>query len=203
MTVLILIPCKNFDQGKSRLTPELAPASRRALCEQFLCQTVALATSMISPNQVKIVTDDPRAVRIGGDYGASIMPDLGTDLNSTLTEARRLLLSDRSCEPSVLILPTDLPYANSAAISIVLGSPADIVIVPDQERQGTNLLFLRFRAFQNFSFSFGPNSFARHCAAAKSAGHAMQIVCDDRLAFDVDQPRHYVQWQSGTGYSEV
>jgi 2-phospho-L-lactate guanylyltransferase len=199
MTLLILIPCKNFDQGKSRLAPDLDPDSRRALCEQFLCQTLALATSMIPPSQVKIVSDDPRAVGIGTDYGASIVPDLGTDLNSALAGARRLLLSDRSCEPDVLVLPTDLPYATPAAISMVVSYSADTVIVPDQEGQGTNLLFLRFRAFQNFSFAFGPDSFTRHCAAARSAGHTMQIVRDDRLAFDVDQPRHYAQWQGAIG----
>jgi 2-phospho-L-lactate guanylyltransferase len=199
MTLLILIPCKNFDRGKSRLAPDLDPGSRRALCEQFLCQTLALATSMIPPSQVKVVTDDPRAVGIGADYGASIVPDVGTDLNSALAGARRLLLSDRSYEPDVLVLPTDLPYATPAAISMVVAYAADAVIVPDQEGQGTNLLFLRFRAFQNFSFAFGPNSFARHCAAARSAGHTMQIVCDHRLAFDVDQLRHYVQWRGVTG----
>jgi 2-phospho-L-lactate guanylyltransferase len=199
MTLLTLIPCKNFDQGKSRLAADLDPGSRRALCEQFLCQTLELATSMIPPSQVKIVTDDPRAVGIGADYGVSILPDLGTDLNSALAGARRLILSDRSCEPDVLVLPTDLPYATPAAISMVVAYAASTVIVPDQERQGTNLLFLRFQAFQNFPFAFGPNSFTRHCAAARSAGHTMQIVCDDRLAFDVDQPRHYVQWRDAIG----
>jgi 2-phospho-L-lactate/phosphoenolpyruvate guanylyltransferase len=199
MTLLILIPCKNFDQGKSRLAPDLDPASRRALCERFLCMTLTLATSMIPPSQVKIVTGDPRAVGIGADYGASIVPDSGTDLNSALSGARRLLLSDRSYEPDVLVLPIDLPYATPAAISRVVACAADAVIVPDQERQGTNLLFLRFRAFQDFSFGFGPNSFTRHCAAAKSAGHTLQIVCDDRLAFDVDQPRHYLRWRDETG----
>jgi 2-phospho-L-lactate guanylyltransferase len=144
---------------------------------------------MIPPSQVNIVTDDPRAVGIGADYGATILPDSGTDLNSALSGARRLLLSDRSCEPDVLVFPTDLPYATPAAISKVVACAADVVIVPDQERQGTNLLFLRF----------GPNSFTRHCATAKSAGRTLQIVCDDRLAFDVDQPRHYLRWRDETG----
>jgi 2-phospho-L-lactate guanylyltransferase len=199
MTLLIVIPCKNFDQGKSRLAPELDPASRRALCEQFLRQTLALAMSIIPPSQVKILTGDPRAIRIGREYGVSIVPDLGTDLNSALTEARRLLLSNRSCEPDVLVLPTDLPYATSTAIQTVVACAANMVIVPDEEAQGTNLLFLRFRAFQNFSFAFGPDSFNRHCAMARSSGYTVEIVRDGRLAFDVDQPRHYVQWRGETG----
>jgi 2-phospho-L-lactate guanylyltransferase len=197
--MLILIPCKNLDQGKSRLAPQLDLRSRRALCEFFLCQTLALATSMVSPGQVKIVTGDPRAAAIAADYGALSLPDPGADLNSALTGARRLLLSDRSSEPDVLVLPTDLPYATPNAIATVLAHAADIAIVPDQEGQGTNLLFLRFRAFQRFPFAFGVHSFARHCAIARSAGHTLQIVCDDQLAFDVDQPREYLQWRAAMG----
>jgi 2-phospho-L-lactate/phosphoenolpyruvate guanylyltransferase len=197
--MLILIPCKNLDQGKSRLATELDPRSRRSLCELFLCQTLALATSMIPPGQVKIVTDDPRAVGIGADYGASSVQDLGIDLNSALAGARNLLLSDRSFEPDVLVLPTDLPYATPNAIATVMADTADIAIVPDHEEEGTNILFLRFGAFRQFPFAFGVHSFARHCAIARSAGHTIQIVRDDRLAFDVDQPRHYLQWRDATG----
>jgi 2-phospho-L-lactate guanylyltransferase len=197
--MLILIPCKNLDQGKSRLAPQLDLRSRQALCEFFLGQTLALATSMVPPNQVKVVTQDSRAAGIAADYGASSVRDTGTDLNSALTGARRLLLSEGYFEPDVLVLPTDLPHATANAIAAVMARAADIAIVPDREGQGTNLLLLRFRAFQRFPFAFGVHSFPRHCAIARSSGHTMQIVCDSQLAFDVDQPRDYLQWQAATG----
>ena len=193
--MLILIPCKNLDEGKSRLTPHLDAPSRRALCELLLRRTLALATSVIPPGQVRLVSADPRAAAIATDHGASSLPDSGTDLNAALAGARRLLLSDRSFEPDVLVLPIDLPFATAIAIDAVMAPPADAVVVPDREGRGTNILLLRYQAFRQFPFAFGGNSFARHCAAIRSAGHAMQIVRDDLLAFDVDRPQDYLEWK--------
>ena len=195
MAMLILIPCKNLDRSKSRLAPHLDPRSRRALCELFLCQTLALATSVVPASQVRVVTEDLRAAKIGADYGASGVPDLGIDLNSALSGARVVLMSDQSRERDVLILPIDLPYATPAALRNVIGKRDDTVIVPDSERLGTNLLFLRSSAFRHFSFAFGVNSFERHCAAAKASCHAVEIIVnDERLSRDVDQPVDYVRW---------
>ena len=40
MQPLILIPCKSFAAGKSRLAPVLSPEGRDALCRCFLADTV-------------------------------------------------------------------------------------------------------------------------------------------------------------------
>jgi 2-phospho-L-lactate/phosphoenolpyruvate guanylyltransferase len=182
--MLILIPCKNLDRGKSRLASHLDARSRRALCELFLCQTLALAISVVGAAQVRVVTEDSRAVAIAADYGAASLPDRGIDLNTALTDARRILMSDPS-EPDVLVMPIDLPYAQA-------------VIVPDSGGMGTNLLFLKFPAFRQFPFEYGTNSFQRHLAAARLAGHTVEIVDDERLAFDVDQPQQYQLWLEAT-----
>jgi len=197
--MLILIPCKNLDQGKSRLAPHLDPHSRRALCERFLSQTLALATSLVPAAEVRVISGDQRASGIGAEYGVSSIPDRGDDLNAALSGARNELMSELAGEPDVLVLPIDLPYATPAALQIVLGQQTDIVIAPDHKREGTNLLFLRSRAFQGFPFAFGGNSFDNHRTAAISAGLTIQIVDDDRLAFDVDKPEHYWRWLESTG----
>ena len=46
--IVILIPCKNLDRGKSRLAGCLTPRSRRALCEFFLCRTLDVATQTVA-----------------------------------------------------------------------------------------------------------------------------------------------------------
>jgi 2-phospho-L-lactate/phosphoenolpyruvate guanylyltransferase len=191
--MLILIPCKNLDRGKSRLAPYLDTRERRALCELFLCKTLALATSVIAANQVRIVTEDAQAATIGADYGVASIADRGIDLNTAIADARQILISDRS-EPDVLVLPIDLPNATAAALENVLEQRATAVIVPDRRGSGTNLLFLRYLAFRQFQFAYGANSFERHLAAARSAGHIVKIVNDLRLTFDVDQPQDYQQW---------
>jgi hypothetical protein len=41
--MIILPPCKSLDQGKSRLSAALDVHVRRALCEFFLCRTLAMS----------------------------------------------------------------------------------------------------------------------------------------------------------------
>jgi 2-phospho-L-lactate guanylyltransferase len=197
--MLILIPCKRLDQGKTRLASLLDGPARQALCERFLRQTLELAISMVTPGQIKLVTDDPRAVAIGAGYGVASLPDPGFDLNAALAAARASLLSDPAFESDVLVLPTDLPRATVAAISNVVAQPADAAMVSDHDGQGTNLLFLKFKAFRTFEFAFGPDSCARHGVAARAGGLTMQIVRDDRLSFDIDEPRHYLRWRETMG----
>jgi 2-phospho-L-lactate/phosphoenolpyruvate guanylyltransferase len=192
--MIILIPCKNLDRGKSRLASHLDSRSRRALCELFLCQTLALATSVLAADQVRVITEDSRAAAIGADHGVGSIPDRGIDLNTALEDVRQILMSDRS-QPDVMVLPIDLPYATPTALKEVLKKQrAQAVIVPNSAGLGTNLLFLKFLVFRRFPFAYGTNSFQRHLAAARSVGHTVEIVNDERLAFDVDQPLDYQQW---------
>jgi 2-phospho-L-lactate/phosphoenolpyruvate guanylyltransferase len=195
--MMILIPCKHLDRGKSRLASHLDSRSRRALCELFLCQTLALATSVLAADQVRVITKDSRAIAIGADYGVASILDRGNDLNTALASARQILVSDRFL-PDVLILPIDLPYATTTALEKVLKQRAQAVIVPDSGGLGTNLLFLEFLTFRRFPFAYGKDSFQRHLAAVRSAGRTVQIVNDERLAFDVDQPQQYQLWMEAT-----
>lgn len=201
--ILILIPCKGLDRGKSRLTEYLDQRSRRALCEFFLCRTLALATSVVPAQQVQVITSDPRAERIAAEYGASHLPDCGIDLNSALSGARSNLVGGAFETFGALVLPVDLPCANAAALQMVLTARADVTIVPDSEGQGTNALFLKQQAFRKFRFAFGPNSFAKHCAAARDAGLAIEIIKDACLAFDVDVPGQYARWIEDTNTSSA
>ena len=192
MTV-ILIPCKNLDRGKSRLAGCLTPRSRRALCEFFLCRTLDVATQAVSPGQVRIVTSDPRVHTIARDYGVVAIPDRGGGLNAALESGRRNLLAEGAGHAG-LVLPIDLPLATAAELGAVVFAAGEVVIVPDEEKIGTNVLRLGPRAFRTFRFAFGLRSFADHCAAARAAGFDPVIVEAPTLAFDVDRPEQYRRW---------
>jgi 2-phospho-L-lactate/phosphoenolpyruvate guanylyltransferase len=201
--VLVLIPCKNLDQGKSRLKNLLDDRSRRALCEFFLYRTLALATSVTQVNRVKVVTADPRVVSIGRDYGVSAILDCGTDLNSALAGARAALVREAFEERNILVLPIDLPYASQASMTKVMSTRADMVIAPDWAGKGTNLLLLECQAFRNFDFAYGENSCKAHCDIANNAGLMVRIIKDEQLAFDVDHPDQYLHWLKSTGHALV
>jgi 2-phospho-L-lactate/phosphoenolpyruvate guanylyltransferase len=193
MKPVILIPCKDLDRGKSRLAVCLTPRSRRALCEFFLCRTLDVATATVSPAYVRVVTSDPRVRAIAREYGVAVIADREGDLNGALECGRRRILADVG-DCAGLVLPIDLPLATPAALGEIADAPQDVVIVPDEEMEGTNVLRLGPRALRRFPFSFGPHSYAAHCAAAQAAGFEVRTVNAPGLAFDVDGPEQYRRW---------
>jgi 2-phospho-L-lactate guanylyltransferase len=192
MTV-ILIPCKNLDRGKSRLAGCLTPRSRRALCEFFLCRTLDVATQAVTPQQVRVVTSDPRVDAIARDYGVAVIPDRGGGLNAALENGRRHVLAEGGAHAG-LVLPIDLPLATTAELGKVASAAGEVVIVPDEEMTGTNVLRLGTRAFRAFRFSFGVGSYAAHRTEARAAGFEAVTVQVPNLAFDVDHPEQYRRW---------
>ncbi len=192
--MIILIPCKSLDQGKSRLATALDVHARRALCEFLLCRTLAMACTLVAPDQVHLVTADPNAVEIAGRYGASVLADSSLDLNRALEEARAAIIARHADVEGLLIMPIDLPLSTSHSLSSVVSAPGDIVIVPDESETGTNLLFLRQAAAGTFQFRFGPNSYQAHCRLAKEARLTLRAVRDGTLSFDIDLPEQLWRW---------
>jgi 2-phospho-L-lactate guanylyltransferase len=191
MNLVILSPCKNLDRGKSRLAACLSPRARRALCEFFLCRTLDVATQVLAPQCVRVVTSDPRVAGIAAEYGAGAIADGDADLNGALVRGRAHVLAEIG-DCAGLILPIDLPLATPAALARVAGAPD--VIVPDEGTDGTNILHLAPAAFRPFRFAFGTRSLAAHCANARDIGTDLRIVEDPLLMFDVDTPAHYRRW---------
>jgi 2-phospho-L-lactate/phosphoenolpyruvate guanylyltransferase len=196
MDLVILIPCKNLDRGKSRLAACLSPRSRRALCEFFLCRTLDVATRVLSPTCVRVVTGDPRVVAIAAEYGAGAIPDDDADLNGALGRGRARMVAEAG-DCAGLILPIDLPLATPAALARAASAPH--AIVPDESADGTNVLHLGPAAFRAFRFDFGPHSFAAHCGNGRDIGIDMQVVRDPLLMFDVDTPEQYHRWVGAAG----
>ena len=90
----------------------------------------------------------------------------------------------------LLILPADLPHLMTediqALTKLVGDSPHAIVIAPDATETGTNALLIRPPDL--IQPSFGPDSFNRHCALARSAGVEPTIYRSPSLACDIDLP---------------
>ena len=92
------------------------------------------------------------------------------------------------------MLPIDLPLATAADLGAIAAASQDVVIVPDEARDGTNVLRLGPRALPRFRFSFGPQSYAAHCAHAEATGLEVRTITAPALAFDVDSPEQYLRW---------
>jgi 2-phospho-L-lactate/phosphoenolpyruvate guanylyltransferase len=198
-TIGILVPCKMLKEGKSRLSSILDAPARRELCRAFLAATLETACVITKPSLIRVVTSDPEAAAIGRDYSVCNVADNGGGINIGLDIGRAELLEEIADQGMLLVLPTDLPFASPASIMDILSYPGDIVIAPDKNGSGTNLLLLRYRAVREFEFSFGPGSFSLHCTTARSKNLKIAVARDTRLAFDVDEPADYQRWMSGHG----
>lgn len=199
MRPIILIPCKSLSEGKSRLAPVLSAEERAALCRQFLLDTLALACAVARPEDIRVVSSDPAAVRFAADFGVSSLDDPDGDLNSALVRAvaRTVVPDSPEARCDVLVLPIDLVFATPALLRRVLAAAGDLVLTPDRAGRGTNLLRVAGRTAPEFRFQYGENSVSGHLAEAVRLDLRFELLRDPDLGFDVDTPTDYAAWVAG------
>ncbi len=196
MKLVVLIPCKDLDRGKSRLAGCLTPRARAALCAFFLCRTLDVAIEAVGRRCVRVVTGDRHVAAIAAEHGVGVIADGGGGLNGALEHGRARILSEAgNC--AALILPIDLPLATGAALTRIAAERHAAIIVPDENLNGTNVLRLAPAALRRFPFCYGPHSYARHAAAARRIGIDMRRIDDPELMFDIDRPEQYRRWAPG------
>lgn len=177
----VLIPVKAFRDAKVRLTAALAPAQRAELARSMATGVVAAAGDLA----VWVVCDDPEVADWASSVGASVlwMPERG--LNRAVTEGVAALAA--AGVKRVVVCHADLPHATTLdhVTGDTNGDP-DVILVPDRQRKGTNVVSLPTAS--GFRFAYGPGSFERHVAEAARLALSVTIVEDPSLAWDVDVP---------------
>jgi 2-phospho-L-lactate guanylyltransferase len=181
----ILIPCKGFAAGKSRLAPVLAPDARAWLCETLLSRTLAAALAFTGRGgRVAVVSPERAALDLASALGAIAIEDLGRGLNPSLAEGSARLAGDGA----IIILPIDLPSLVPSALEALVANEREVVIAADLAGTGTNALGLGRAVRAHFPFAFGEGSHAAHVAVARHREFAVRTVSDPRLGFDLDTP---------------
>jgi 2-phospho-L-lactate/phosphoenolpyruvate guanylyltransferase len=181
MAAGVLIPVKAFRDAKVRLAPALAPAERAALARSMATGVVAAAGAL----PVWVVCDDPEVAQWAGSVGANVlwMPERG--LNRAVTEGVASLAA--AGVQRAVVCHADLPHATTLThVSGSVDAGPDVVLVPDRQRKGTNVVSLPTAS--GFRFAYGPGSFDRHLAEARRLSLTVDIVHDPSLAWDVDVP---------------
>ena len=183
----VLIPCKSFELGKSRLARVLSERERAAMCRRFLERTIEQAGNARVGGRVAVVSDDADVLAAAASAGAEPVRAPSPGLNAALKFANgALLASDPKAD--LLVVPIDLPHVTAELLRDIARRRADMVMAPDLQGVGTNLLMLRARARPDFPFSYGTRSFDTHVAIAAERRYRLAIIRDERLGFDVDEP---------------
>lgn len=184
--IYAVIPVKPLGSAKSRLAHLLSPGERRDLALAMLADVLAAVRAAPAVAQVSVVSRDPAAIALAAEHGASALFDHTNDLNAALSGAAAQVAAAGG--PALLVLPSDLPLVSADDIGQLvdaLGDPPSAVIAPSPDG-GTNALLVAPPGA--LPFHFGPDSLARHMAAAQNSGLAIRLVRTPGLDLDVDRP---------------
>lgn len=186
-----LVPLKDLVLAKTRLSGLLSPSERRALTQAMLEDVLAVLAVHPEIQRVTLVSDDPSAHLLAGQYGAVHWPESElrcSGLNNIVGAASARLLVEN--EQPLLVLHADLPLLCAQDISAVLALRRlrpGLVVGCDRHGSGTNLLC--FDASSVPDFCFGTDSCARHMASARARGIAATKIQRPGIGLDVDEPR--------------
>lgn len=187
----VIIPCKAFAEGKSRLAPSLSARQRENLCRQMLERTAGLALAAAGSANVTVVSADANVLSLASGLGARPFAETGHGLNTAIHAANVFLLGRRTIAtdfPVLVILPIDLPNIHADLIRDAVAKTAHLGIAPDEAEIGTNLLVLSGGLRLDFPFAFGPDSFRLHTATACARRVPATVLRHPDLAFDLDRP---------------
>jgi 2-phospho-L-lactate guanylyltransferase len=136
-------------------------------------------------DEIAVVTSDPVAESAAAGARVRLLPDTAQrgQSEAALIGIRHALA--QGCE-RVLLVPGDTPLLEPGEVAELIAGTRSVVIVPDRHGSGTNALMLA--PPDAIEPSFGPDSRARHVAAAEAAGLPHRVVEVPSLALDVDTP---------------
>lgn len=188
MSAHAIIAVRGGHTAKSRLSGRLDGWQRAALVEAMLLDMLEILRSIQSIDKVWVVTPTPALANIAAEAGACIISDNGPGgLNSAFGQARDRISAEFPAT-ATLLLPGDLPLldANEVDALIRASSAHSIAIAPADYDGGTGALALPAQC--SIPVAFGPDSFARHIAAAANHGFKTCIMQAPSLSLDIDRP---------------
>jgi 2-phospho-L-lactate guanylyltransferase len=175
--VAVVIPVKAFADAKHRLADVLGSDDRAALARELATRVVRAAGRF----DVFVVCDDDDVATWAKELDATVLWRPAAGLNDAVAFAVAEVAA--AGFEHALVAHGDLPLARD--LSVAAGFEG-VTLVPDRHDDGTNVLTLPTGT--DFTFRYGPGSFARHLAEADRVGLAVRIVRDRALSWDVDVP---------------
>lgn len=191
MSLWAIVPIKPLRRGKSRLSELLSEQERLKLNHQLFIHTIEVLQAVEAISDILVVSRDSDVLTESREMGVRTVTENGTpELNSALRRAS--LFSGTFSSEGILIVPADLPLLTPQDVVDFLRlrtQPPMIVIAPDRRQQGTNMLFTD--PADLLTFSFGLDSFHKHCELAKSKDAQIAVYENENIALDLDIPEDY------------
>src|SRR6202030_2433677 len=183
-----VIPVKEFDDAKHRLSGLLSSSERRLLSETMLTDMLdAVAGSRLLAGAL-IVTLDPRATALGEKVGARIATEGARDGHTGSVNAGRRVLAGEA-RAGMITMPGDIPATRADEIDAVLSAhlaAPSFTISPAHDDLGSNAVVCS--PPDSVPLAFGDNSYFPHLAAARLRGIEPTVIRQPGIAVDIDHP---------------
>jgi 2-phospho-L-lactate guanylyltransferase len=182
----ILIPVKEFSRAKQRLAMDLSGPDRASLAQAMFEDVFDVVAAVRRIDAIFVVSSEPVALARARGLGWQVIPESRQRSESDSVDFASHWCADRGVG-ALLRLPIDMPLVEPDDIEVLfekLEAPPAAVLVPSRDGTGTNALLRTPPAL--FPSHFGPGSFAKHLAEAKSCGARAKVVRNPRLELDVD-----------------
>jgi 2-phospho-L-lactate guanylyltransferase len=184
LTIFAIVPVKNLDASKTRLSSILSPFERRDLTLAMLQDVLRTLRTAKIIDGIFVAGEDLKIQQTATIYGASYFSTENLALNSCINEASKECLSQRA--GSVLVVPADIPLLKvrdiAKIIDLGLSSPS-IVLSPSKDC-GTNALYEHPPNL--ISACFGTASFLNHVREAYRNKIRTKIYFSKGVATDID-----------------
>jgi 2-phospho-L-lactate guanylyltransferase len=184
----ILLPIKNPDNPKSRLSELMSPDQRQRLAWAMYADVARALAASHTQVPVVVVTGFEAAKRHALSLGFEVLFENEQVSESASVDRASRILAARGFDV-VLRLPGDIPLLQPDDVDALLAAdvlPPGALMVPSFEGTGTNALMRTPPDL--FPSRFGPNSLALHKEEASRAGARCIIVDNPRIALDIDEP---------------
>jgi 2-phospho-L-lactate guanylyltransferase len=176
---------KSFGAAKQRLAQALGAGARQALAQAMFTDVLRTLRRVPGVDEIAVITADPVAEAAATAERVRVLFDSAQagQSEAALIGIRHALAAgyDRA-----LLVPGDTPLVQPGDLAALLEVTGAVAIVPDRHGAGTNALLLS--PPDAIEPSFGPDSLARHVAAAAAAGLEPRVEAVETLALDVDTP---------------
>jgi 2-phospho-L-lactate guanylyltransferase len=183
-----VVPFKDLEAAKERLSSRLGPLERRALALAMLDDVLGALSRVPALEGVLVVTCEPEVMRRAARFGAEILEEPVNE-GHTAAVQRAVRELERRRASAMLCVSGDLPSVTPAEIAALLralGPPPSVVLAPSRDDRGTNAVVVSPPGAM--PLRFGEPSFPAHLARARELGLRTEVMRLSGTALDLDTP---------------
>jgi 2-phospho-L-lactate/phosphoenolpyruvate guanylyltransferase len=181
-----VVPVKEFEGAKQRLSSALSPDERRLLATTMLEDVLEAVSAVRELAGVLVVTVDPVASSLAMRYGGRVVTEGAREGHTgAVTAAVGLLV--REGQGGMMTMPGDIPRLSPAEIAATLAAhqaAPSFTIVPAHDDLGSNTIVCS--PPDAVPLRFGEDSFYPHLDAARANGIEPLVARHPGIGMDID-----------------